>query len=56
MKYIGKGQWLPGVPARDLTADEVKELGRDYLLSTGLYAEEEKKPAKKKVAAKKDGE
>lgn len=55
MKYIGNGEWLPGIPRRDLTADEVKELGRDYLLSTGLYAEKEKKPAKK-AAAKKDGE
>lgn len=56
MKYIGNGEWLPGIPRRDLTAAEVEELGRDYLLSTGLYAEEEKKPAKKKKAAKKDGE
>ena len=23
-KYKGKGQWLPGVPARDLTDDEAK--------------------------------
>jgi hypothetical protein len=30
--------WLPGVPARDLTADEAKAHGGiDYLISTGLY-------------------
>ena len=23
-KYKGKGEWLPGVPARDLTDDEAK--------------------------------
>lgn len=53
MKYIGNGEWLPGVPARDLTKEEVKQHGKDYLLSTGLY--EQIKPAKK-AAAKKDGE
>jgi hypothetical protein len=35
--YTGGG-WLPGVPARDLTADEAKQHGGiEYLISTGLY-------------------
>ncbi len=25
LKYIGGGAWLPGVPARDLSAEEAKE-------------------------------
>jgi hypothetical protein len=38
--YIGKGSWLPGVPARDLTADEVKNYGgKATLLASGLYKE-----------------
>lgn len=35
-KYIG-GAWLPGVPARDLTEEEAREHGIDYLLGSGLY-------------------
>jgi hypothetical protein len=35
--YTGAG-FLPGIPARDLTADEAKAHGGiDYLISTGLY-------------------
>ena len=46
LKYIGTG-FLPGIPARDLTDEEVKKCGGvKFLLSTGLYA----KPKKKKVA------
>lgn len=48
MKYIGNGKYLPGIPARDLTANEVKEHGKAKLLESGLY--EEIKPAKKKAA------
>jgi thiamine monophosphate synthase len=37
--YIGNGAFLPGVPARDLSADEVKQYGgADYLVATGIYA------------------
>ena len=25
LKYIGGGAWLPGIPARDLTDEEVKQ-------------------------------
>ena len=39
MKYIGDGTCLPGVPARDLTAEEIAELAysRADLLQSGLY-------------------
>lgn len=37
--YIGAGNWLPGIPARDLTVQEVKDLGGEKaLIETGLYA------------------
>ena len=36
--YVGKA-WLPGIPARDLRADEVERYGRERLLASGLYAE-----------------
>lgn len=37
--YVGGGDWLWGVPARDLTADEVEATGRssDELIESGLY-------------------
>ncbi len=45
LKYIGN-EFLPGVPARDLTEDEVEECGGEQvLLASGLYAED--KPATK---------
>lgn len=37
LRYLGGGS-LIGVPARDLTPDEVKEFGKARLLSSGLYA------------------
>ena len=42
-KYIGPG-WLPGVPARDLTDDEMKQYKVE---ASGLYerATEPQKPA-----------
>ena len=40
--YIGSS-FLPGIPARDLSAEEVKQYGGEkYLLSTGLYAKPKK--------------
>ena len=46
LKWIGreKGQdGLPGIPARDLSAEEVERYGgAAALLATGLYAEPEK--------------
>lgn len=38
LRYTGSG-FLPGVPARDLTEDEVKQYGKVRLLRTGLYSE-----------------
>lgn len=37
--YIGKGAFLPNVPARDLTVDEVSKFGLEALLKSGLYQE-----------------
>jgi len=42
VKYIGNGSFLPTVPARDMTTQEVKEYagqlgGEEFLVSTGLY-------------------
>lgn len=36
LKYVGDG-YLPGVPARDLSDEEVKRHGEKRLLSSGLY-------------------
>lgn len=53
LKYIGGG-FLPGVPARDLSADEAEQYGGvKALVASGLYVEE--KPAAGKKADK-DGE
>ncbi len=47
--YIGKGAFLKNIPARDLTAEEVSQYGKKYLLDSGLYMEPvEKKPSIKK--------
>lgn len=49
LKYIGKGSFIIGVPARDLTSEEVKKYGgRDFLISTGLYQESVKTTKKEK--------
>ena len=50
LKYIGKGAFLTGVPARDLTAIEVKFYGADRLLRSGVYAETIRKPKAEKPA------
>ena len=50
LKYVGAG-FLPGVPARDLTADEaVTYGGAKALIASGLYIED--KPAAGKKADK----
>lgn len=52
LKYTGGGYggWLPNIPARDLTNDEVRELGGEKaLLETGLY---ERQPAVSQPSAK----
>ena len=49
MKYIGGG-YLAGVPARDLTADEVRKYGRERLLKSGLYIEVRAKSKRSEAA------
>jgi len=36
MKYVGRG-FIPGVPARDLTEEEVERFGAKMLEDSGLY-------------------
>ena len=38
LKYIGDG-WLDGIPARDLTDEEVIQYGKKRLIDSGLYIE-----------------
>ena len=39
LKYIGGGHFIPGLPMRDLTAEEVDKLGGEAgLVATSLYA------------------
>ena len=50
LKYIGTG-FIPGIPAKDLSEDEVKKYGGvKFLLSTGLF----EKPRKKLKVVKKE--
>ena len=51
MKYIGNGNFLPDVPARDLTKEEVKKYGKEKLLASGLYVEAVEIEVKSKVKA-----
>jgi hypothetical protein len=45
LRYIGHGAWLPDIPARDLTDEEVEQHGGEKaLVASGLY--EKVKPAK----------
>ncbi len=47
LKYIGNGAHFPGIPATDLTDEQVEKHGGEaYLISTGLY----KKAAVKKAS------
>jgi hypothetical protein len=55
LKYIGKG-FIVGIPARDLTKDEVKKYGGvKFLLETGLF-EKPKKRLKVKIVKETTGE
>jgi len=45
LKYIGKNEALAGVPARDLTDEEVEAYGGEkMLLASGLYEKERPQP------------
>jgi len=39
VKYVGKGSFIIGIPARDMNAAEVKRYGLERLVATGLYTE-----------------
>ena len=44
LKYVGDGSWLPGIPARDLTGEEVEKYGgAKFLMGTRLYAASKEK-------------
>jgi len=57
LKYIGNS-WIPGVPSRDLTLEEIEANGWDYgaLIGSGLYIEvvpeEERRIYKKRKSEK----
>lgn len=42
-KYIGPGDWLPGIPARDLTEEEAEKYGLEVLRNSSLYQEVKQK-------------
>lgn len=47
LKYNGKG-YIPGIPARDLTDDEVEKYGgEDELLKLGIYEKPKAQTGKK---------
>ena len=50
--YIGDGAFLPGVPARDLKAEEVVDAAVTFLVTSGLYEvapePKQKEPPKKR--------
>jgi len=50
LKYTGAGS-LPGVPARDLTAQEAKQFDEEALLKSGCYVKVKPTPAEDKAAA-----
>ena len=55
IKYIGNGSYYQGIPARDLSDDEWKAIGRHKrkrLVELGLYREKSKRRAKEKVEVK----
>lgn len=52
LKYIGKGTFLKGVPACDLTTAQAKQYGGlDWLLASGLYIENQPKAKTKNKPA-----
>jgi hypothetical protein len=47
LRYIGGGAFLPGVPARDLSADECKFFDVKMLLASGIYEDLYRRKPKK---------
>jgi len=46
LQYISNGSFVAGVPARDLSDEEVKLFGEKWLLATGLYKKKRRKKIK----------
>lgn len=44
MIYTGNGNYIPDIPARDLTDDEAANFGAEFLASTGLYVSDAPAP------------
>ena len=47
LKYVGRGEWLPGIPARDLTAEEAA--ANPEALTSALYEVETPKKQPRKA-------
>jgi hypothetical protein len=47
-KYIGDGSFLPGIPARNLSEEEVEAAGLEILQASPLYEEIEESKSKPK--------
>ncbi len=54
LKYVGDGSFLPGIPDRDLSEEDVEATGMKVseLVSTGLYVKVEKKMENNKPSNK----
>lgn len=39
-RYVGNGDHSPGIPARDLTGEDVANLSVDEIEASGLYEKE----------------
>jgi hypothetical protein len=52
--YIGNGSFKPNVPARDLTAEDLKDLpmSREELIKSGLYKEPDTAGKRKELSQK----
>lgn len=46
-RYVGEGQFYPGIPAQDLTDAEASEYGVDKLPHPNLYKHEKDKAPEK---------
>lgn len=51
LKYLHNG-FLRGIPARNLTDEEVKQYGKKRLLDSGLYEEKRERKPKKEIEVK----
>ena len=62
LKYVGKGDFIVNIPARDLTDEEIKVIEgqfgytnlREFLVKSDYYEEPTKKPEVKVKSKKKE--